>query len=266
MKDSNCVRFLQWCLPYLGFQWKGFRKVRRQVCKRILKRAAELSIGSLDDYRDYLIQNPAEWEELRIRCRVTISRFYRDRAVINALRWEVIPKLVHDFQNDHTVLRIWSCGCASGEEPYTLKLIWTDQEMPESGIDIVATDLDRNLLRRASEGVYPSSSLRELSKLWQRRYFDSYDGMFKIKESLKHSIHWLEQGVLREMPSGPFHLILCRYLVFTYFDLDSQTKTLNRIADLMSPGGILVIGQTENLPRNDQFDPWFESLKIYRRK
>ena len=263
-REEECIKFLQWCLPRMGLRWRGFRKVRRQVCRRISDREAELSITSLSDYRDYLLQNPSECTHLRHCCRVTISRFYRDRAIFNALRWEVLPNLLksHAYLEP---LRVWSCGCASGEEVYTLRLIWEKLAHKECTLDIVATDTDVELLRRAEAGLYSESSLRELPGIWKAHYFEPREGRYRIRDSLRISITWLEQDVLNETPVGPFDLVMCRYLVFTYYDLALQGTILSRIAKLLNPGGALILGQTEELPQSGAFAPWIAPLRIYRR-
>lgn len=93
MRDEACVRFLQWCLPPLRKRWPGFRKVRGQVCKRIDRRLRQLGLAGPDPYRAYLETHPEEWAVLDGLCRVTISRFYRDRDVFDVLGEEVLPTL-----------------------------------------------------------------------------------------------------------------------------------------------------------------------------
>src|SRR5688572_10367475 len=93
MTDAECVDLLQWALPRLGLRWQGFRKVRRQVCRRLSRRIAELGLSEAGSYRAYLESNEQEWDALAALCRVTISRFWRDRAVFEALRDEVLPQL-----------------------------------------------------------------------------------------------------------------------------------------------------------------------------
>ena len=124
MKDDECVRFLQWALPTLGKRWPGFRKVRRQVCRRIAYRLGELGLDNLAEYRRYLQANPAEWDNLDQLCRVTISRFYRDRWVFDRLGGTVLPELAQAaLGRGEKTLRCWSAGCGSVEEPCTLAVI-----------------------------------------------------------------------------------------------------------------------------------------------
>src|SRR5919197_810463 len=127
--DPDCVDFLRWALPRIGLRWEGFRKVRRQVCRRVGRRIAELGLGDLDAYRAYLREHPDEWAKLERLTPITISRFYRDRAVFEALEHAVIPALGEEP-------RIWSAGCASGEEAYTLALICDGQ--------VLASDIGPN--------------------------------------------------------------------------------------------------------------------------
>ena len=115
MRDSECVTFLQWALPRMGYRWPGFRKVRRQVCKRIQRRIQELDLADLEAYRRHLASDPQEWSELDALCRVTITRFYRDRAVRDHVRERVLPGLAAvTIDRGDGIVRAWSAGCASG--------------------------------------------------------------------------------------------------------------------------------------------------------
>jgi chemotaxis protein methyltransferase CheR len=219
-------------------------------------------------YRDYLKAHPDEWNHLAGLCRITISRFYRDRAVFNALRWKVLPELASSRREEQRLeLRCWCCGCASGEEVYTLKMLWSlcEVDFPNLEFEITATDIDSHLLTRARQGVYPGSSLRELPLKWRSEFFKEETGAFRIKGSLTDRIHWLEQDVLSEMPEGTFDLVLCRNLVFTYFEPILQHKVLRRFETVTQPGAALVIGQMESLPSIQGFHPWLDPLRIYRR-
>ena len=125
MNDTHCIAFLQWALPRLGMRWAGFRKVRRQVCNRARRRARELGLSDLTAYRAYLETHPEEWAVLDQLTPITISRFYRDRGVFEHLAREVLPTLAaRAINRGSDSLEIWSAGCASGEEPYTLAILW----------------------------------------------------------------------------------------------------------------------------------------------
>lgn len=268
MNDTDCVAFLQWALPRLELRWAGFRRVRGQVCKRITRRIQALGLSSTDAYRAYLSEHATEWNALDALCTIPISRFYRDRAVFDALGEQVLPALA-DRATARTpaVIRCWSAGCASGEEPYTLRLLW-DQRVrsryPQVSLAIVATDVDKHLLERARSGCYARSSLRELPPDWVDRAFDCVGGVYCLREQWKAGVEWCRQDIRQEQPAGMFDLVLCRNLVFTYFSGPLQRAMLARIVEHMRAEGFLVLGRHESLPSDTCLLPWAAALGIYR--
>jgi chemotaxis protein methyltransferase CheR len=252
MRDAECAAFLQWCLPRLRMRWPGFRRVRSQVCKRIARRIGELRLTGFEDYRRLLEQQPAEWSRLDGMCRVTISRFYRDRAVFDLIRDPLLPSLaVAARGRPDRVLRAWSCGCASGEEPYTLAMMWSfdsRQRAPEVTFELVATDADPHLLERARRGVFPAASLRDLPAEWRQAAFRPTPDGQELDPSLRSMVGWLCQDCRETAPAGPFDLVLCRNLAFTYYESSLQLEVARRLAAVLRPGGALVLGAHERLP------------------
>ena len=242
MTDKDCVLFLQWALPRLGLRWEGFRKPRRQVCRRIRARVDELDLAGFEAYRGYLEARHDEWAILEQLCRVTISRFYRDRGVWNVLRAELDPGSV------------WSAGCGSGEEAYTAALAWPAAK-------VLATDADPALLERARRGCYAQSSLKELPGELRASAFDG--GC--IHEDVKGRVTFLRHDVREEPPAASFDVVLCRNLVFTYFAEELQLEVGRRVAGTLTEGGALVVGAHEALPDGvDELEPWLPSA--YRRR
>jgi chemotaxis protein methyltransferase CheR len=252
MNDSECVQFLQSVLPRLHMRWPGFRKVRKHVCKRIGRRMRELDLADTAAYADYLAAHPEEWQRLDGLCRISISRFYRDRGVFDALRDTVLPDLADAARRrGDDAIRIWSAGCASGEEPYTLLLLWTlsvAQQFPDVTLRITATDADERLLDRAARGVYPRGCLKELPTAWIAKAFEENRDGFHIRSEIRDGVSFERQDIRDQAPDGPFDLILCRYLAFTYFDVALQRSMLERLIARLRTGGYLVIGKQEALP------------------
>src|SRR5215210_7494288 len=124
MREDECAAFLQWALPQLRLRWAGFRKVRRQVCKRLRRRILELRLETLEQYRGQLEADPHEWAVLGDLCRITISRLYRDKRVFDFLGGVILPELAKTAFLQFRPIRCWCVGCASGEEVYTLKILW----------------------------------------------------------------------------------------------------------------------------------------------
>jgi chemotaxis protein methyltransferase CheR len=271
MKDTECIQFLQWALPQLKMHWPGFRKVRGQVCKRIGRRMRELSIQDAAAYRIFLDQHSEEWDVLDNLCRVTISRFYRDKGVFDDLKNKVIPELVRALtRNGEKTLRCWCAGASSGEEPYTVALIWNLEKKethPEIEIQITATEIDQTMLSRAESACYPSSSIKELAIEWQRKAFIKDGDLFCLVPEYRKLVSFVRQDIRKENPPGLFSIIFCRNLVFTYLNRDQQGIILNRIKNSLKPGGVLVIGAHESLPEPiNGFIPWDPGKKIFKKK
>lgn len=274
MKDTECVRFLQWALPKLRLRWPGFRKVRKQVCKRLARRMRELNLAELAAYAAHLDAHPEEWAVLDGLCHITISRFYRDRAVFDYLDEKILPVLIKT--RGANVLRCWSAGCASGEEVYTLLLLWTVRHAaraPGADLRVVATDVDEPVLERARKGCYSGGSLRELPADLLAQGFERLPvrrtclraarkqaqtgagRLYCVKPALRDKALFQRQDLRTAMPEGPFDLILCRNAAFTYFDEALQREVLQRLRERLVSGGILALGRHEALPAGAQ--GWF---------
>lgn len=270
MEDNACVAFLQWALPRLNLRWSGFRKVRRQVCRRIDRRIAELGLPDIDSYKKYLTVTGGEWAVLDHFCRITISRFYRDRLIFDYLGTEVLPLLSErSLQRDDRVIRAWSGGCASGEEPYTLALIYhflIREQFPDVHVEISATDIDPAVLERAQNGCYNESSLRDLPAHWRQEAFVYQHGMYSLKPFVKTYVRFSILDIREQAPAGTFDLIFCRNLAFTYFNVEIQRSVLARLFRKLADRGVLVIGLHENLPDNDLgLIRWLEHMPIYEK-
>jgi chemotaxis protein methyltransferase CheR len=246
------IEFLQAALPRLGLRWPGFRKVRGQVIKRLKRRLRVLHLQDLVGYAAYLDTHPAEWGVLDAICRISVSRFYRDKGVFTTLRETVLPELAEQVRASETpVLRCWSAGCASGEEAYTLHLLWRlclAGPFPDIELEIMATDVDPHLLERARQGRYPWGSLKDLPRCWLEVGFDRCGTDYVVRDTFRERIGFAAQDIRYDLPAGPFHLVMCRNLVFTYFAEPVQRVILTRIATRLAPGGILLVGRHEALP------------------
>ena len=269
MNDDKCVRFLQGALPRLRMRWSGFRRVRGQVRKRLERRFHDLGLADVSEYESYLQAHPEEWPQLDGLCRITISRFYRDRDVGDHIRDRLLPRLCDRArERGADVLRCWSVGCGSGEEPYTVSLIWhleVSARFPELAVVILGTDADTVMLDRAETAVYKASSLKDLPGAIRRAGFDPHDDEFQLRAEYQQEVEFRRLDVRQEQPDGPFDLVLCRNLVFTYFDEELQRELLSRIADRLVAGGALVIGIHERLPSSTTgFTAEQPELGVYR--
>jgi chemotaxis protein methyltransferase CheR len=251
VSDEDCTAFLQWALPRIELHWPGFRKVRRQVCKRLRARMRDLGVDNYSAYRARLEADPSEWRIFDECCHITISRFFRDRGIFDAVRRIVLPDIAARARREGRAAEVWSAGCASGEEPYTVKILW-DIEIadacPGVALSIVATDVDDAMLARAHEGCFELTSLHELQQSLIEQGFDWVGARYCVKPEHRAGIEFLDQDLRTEMPSRHFDLILCRYVAFTYFTEPLQRKVLAGMLERLRPQGYLVIGTHEHLP------------------
>ena len=264
MRDNDCVKFLRWALPRLEYRWRGFRRPRRQVCRRISRRLRELGLADLGAYRERLRKAPAEWDRLALLCRVTISRFFRDPELFRALSDEVLPALAAaPAGGSRADLSVWCAGCGAGEEPYSLAVIGRlAPSLRGVRLRITGTDVDLRQLGRAVRAVYPESSLRDVPPSWRRAVFAPVgEGQWRLDPACRLGVDLVRQDLRHAAPRGPFDLVLCRNLAFTYFAGPLQRRVLRRIRRRLRPGGGLVVGGHEGLPEPFAgFEPWRRSV------
>jgi chemotaxis protein methyltransferase CheR len=275
MRDVELVEFLQWVLPRLRLRWPGYRKVRRQVGKRIGRRLGQLGLTNLDAYRARLATDRGEWRRLDALCRITISRFYRNRGVWDALRARALPDLAREAgRRGDRHLRIWSAGCASGEEPYTLALAWHLElapVFPDLELRLLASDADAALLARAQRAVYPESSLKELPAEWRDAAFravnheptETHDTAAAagpvadsaLADTWRRGVYFARHDVRGPAPVRRCDLIVCRNLPFTYFDRSLQRSVAAELVAALAPGGLLLVAPHETVPAETGLTP-----------
>jgi chemotaxis protein methyltransferase CheR len=243
---------------------------------RPLARRLGVDFGQYDRKRiefvrlDWLQTNPEERAYLEAMFRIPIPRFYRDRDVFEAITTTVLPTLSESaVRAGIGSIGCWSAGCASGEEPYTLLLIWhflLARNWPDLDLRIVATDVDDVMISRARVGCYTSSSVKDLPPIWIARAFEQADGLFCRGSSFRDRVDFRLQDITRAVPDEVFEVVLCRNLAFTYFDEKHQRLALATILDHLGRGGFLVIGKHETLPPgSDRLVQMTPRLPIYKR-
>lgn len=263
MADDPFSTFLAWALPQLGKRWDGYHDVQGQVKSRLTDRLQELGFRSLERYRNYLHTHPAEWARLDAMCRVTVSRFYRDPEAFEALQTDVLPRLASEHGSlGAPFLHTWSIGAASGEEPYTLRILWRHtlrDRFDGLPLHVTATEVQPHMLRRAGRAYYSEGSLRNLPDDWITRAFvfdkhrdhGPHPEPYGLHPLYRRRVTWHPEDVRASRPAGPFSLIFCRNVVFTYFQRCLQRRILGEILSRLRSGGVLVLGADETPPSGD---------------
>jgi chemotaxis protein methyltransferase CheR len=239
------------------------------VCRRLKQRLRELGVDGFAAYRARLEADPSEWRILDQACRITISRFFRDRGVFEVVRRQVLPDIAARALSEGRGVRAWSAGCASGEEPYTLKILW-DLEVapafPDLPLRVVASDVDPLMLERARHGCFETSSLRELPPHLVEQAFEGPGASACLRPEHRQGVAFVAQDLRTQAPDGPFDLILCRYLAFTYFAEPLQRRVLAALLARLRPGGWLVIGTHERLPEATGLTPLADAPQVFRKR
>ncbi len=265
-RDAEGRAFLAWALPRLGLRWDGFRGVHGQVVKRVLRRARALELPDLTAYRALLERDSSEWRRLDGLCRITISRFWREGGVFELLRAEVFPALATGAgMRGDEVVRVLCLGAAGGEEPYSLRIAWDHQAARPVELSIVALEADAEQIARARAGLYDAGALAELPPAYRREAFDQEGERFRVRDAVRRDVELVQADVRDPWPPGPFDLVTCRNLAFTYFDAALQDETLGRIERSLHPGGALVIGRQERLPPGSSLVELAAGSNVFRK-
>ncbi|QRM36097.1 protein-glutamate O-methyltransferase CheR [Microvirga sp. VF16] len=217
--EADCAAFLQWALPQLRLRWAGFRRVHHQVCKRLRWRLRELTLETLDHYRHRLETDPHEWTVLDDLCHVTISRFYRDRQVFDVLGRLILPELAERAFMHARPIRGWCAGCASGEEAFTLKILWDLDVRPGAKpvkLEVIGTDADDAVLRRALNGCFSFGSLKDAPVHWVDAAFERRQQLYCIRPAYREGVAFERHDIRSELPAGIFDLVFCRNIVFLF--------------------------------------------------
>jgi len=251
-------------LDHLDRPWSGYRKIRKGVKKRLRQHMTALGCTTIQYYLqeiDHDLETRAECER---RLTVTISRFFRDKYLWDQLHERILPALAKRFPQSLTA---WSAGCANGEEPYTLSMVWEElasRISPLPIMKILGTDSSTSCLQRAREGLYPISSLKEVPGILKHRWFQKARSarQWRISNKLQERIFWQAHQLLDEPPQGVFHLILLRNNLLTYYQGSRMEKAFEQIMAVLADGGILILGSHEQPPavnkrlERDSYCPW----------
>ena len=236
------------------------------VKARLAKRIRELDLHSFDDYFDY-VHADASGVELTVmldRLSTNLTYFFRE-----AQHFALIPKLVGENAATKK-MRVWSAGCSSGEEPYSLA-ICLSEAIGGGGYDVkvLATDISTRVLATARKGVYHSERLREVPGGLVGRHFTMIqarpDRVYRVNDELRSQVAFARLNLMENWPmTGPFDAIFCRN-VMIYFDKSTQARLVERFERLLRPGGMLFVGHSESLAGVSHTLGYVQPA-VYRRK
>ncbi|MFN3954099.1 MAG: CheR family methyltransferase [Pararhodobacter sp.] len=244
---------------------------RGLVVSRLARRLRELNMADFSGYCR-LLQSPqgeAEREHLISALTTNVTRFFREDHHFRALERDILPGLIERARKRGRV-RIWSAGCSSGEEPYSIAMELLDQcpDAADLDIRILATDIDPKVIATGQAGIYSEAGLEGVSKARRTRYFSAAPGRpghFKVADGLRALISFAPLNLIARWPMrGPFDAVFCRNVVI-YFDNATQEVLWQRFASIMAPGSHLFIGHSERLGRAAEEQFVTAGITQYRR-
>ncbi|MBY0401176.1 protein-glutamate O-methyltransferase CheR [Myxococcota bacterium] len=221
--------------------------------RRIARRIAETDSGSFASYLHQLRRGAGAEEELASlidRLTTHETYFFRDRSPLEALVREIVPELRLRAEGASRPVQIWSAGCATGEEPYSVVMLGLEAGLvPGRDFQVVASDISRTVLARARTGLYRDVSFRDADELLWARYFSRKDGVSKISDEVRRHVDFMHLNLVDEAKLallGTMDVILCRNVII-YFDLATRRRVMKSFHDKLRPGGCLLLGHSESL-------------------
>ena len=240
------------------------------IHRRIERRMAVQQISAIEDYVKFLQETPPEVEALFRDLLIGVTNFFRDPEAFSVLETRVIPKLFVDKRGD-AVIRVWSTGCSTGEEAYSLAILLQErmevlrQSFP---VQIFATDIDSQAIAVARAGIYPASIAADISPERLARFFVAEPGgqSYRIHKGLRDMLVFSEQDLIKDPPFSKLDLISCRNLLI-YLGADLQKKLIPLFHYALNPGATLFLGTSEGIGSfDDLFNPLDRKAKLYQRK
>jgi len=237
------------------------------IQRRLQGRMNATARPTLADYAVYLESNPEEYARLINSFLIKVTDFFRDPKLFEYLRERVLPELIAEARHERRELRIWSAGCSTGEEAYSLAICVAEAigDEPWPDVRIFATDIDRQAVAFARRGVYPPSALKTLPAGFRERHFVAADGGYQVAKRLRALMVFGEHDLGERAPFPRIDLLLCRN-VLIYFTTPMQQVALETFAFSLRPGGRLALGASEtvmSLP--EPFKEEDAHLRVYSR-
>lgn len=238
----------------IGHDFSGYK--RSTLVRRVERRMHVLNIGTGSAYLKRIRSDAAECEALFRDLLINVTRFFRDPEMFEALRTKVIEPLLRDRETDEDI-RVWVPGCSSGEEAYTIAMLFAEaaREMNRANpVQIFATDIDEQMLQIARDGSYPASALADIPPALRERWTTPHAERFSISGQIRDLIRFSNHSLVKDPPFSRIDLVSCRNLLI-YFDDRLQQSVMPILHYALKPGGYLFLGPSESIGRFDHLFP-----------
>jgi two-component system CheB/CheR fusion protein len=264
--DNTLEDLLAFIRDARGFDFTGYK--RSSLARRIRKRMQEAGSADYVDYRDRLESNTEEFGHLFNTILINVTGFFRDSETWTFLQGEVMPELLADIKREREI-RVWSAGCASGEETYSLAIAFSEAlgvEETAKRVKIYGTDVDDEALRDARIGLYSAKALEALSADLRDKYFEQNGTQFSFRPDLRRRVIFGRHDITRDAPISRLDLLVCRNTLM-YFNVETQSQVIDRFHFALRERGYLFLGKAEMLLSDgERFEVVSMRQRIFRRR
>lgn len=237
------------------------------IKRRIAVRMRSLQLPKYGEYYDYLQNHKAEYDILLDKLTINVTQFFRDPEIFVELENTVLPGIMRNLNGP---LRVWSAGCSTGEEPYSIA-ISIEETAEKLGIlnydfEVYATDLDIIAIQRASEGIYEGRTLDNIAPQRRAKYFSTDGKNYKVKESVRRQVKIIKWNLMDPYKKNFFDIVFCRNVII-YFTRELQKTVLGHYYDSLKENGVLFLGKTETMLQDyrDRFNCINIKERIFRK-
>jgi chemotaxis protein methyltransferase CheR len=267
--NAGLVRLLSAIRDETGFDFTRYK--RGTLLRRISSRMRVCKAPTFDAYLSVMHGDPSEIKQLVSAMFINVTEFFRNPESFETIDKIVIPRVIHaKREHMHKRIKVWSCACSSGDEPYSLAMLFLEKLGNARGkfsISVHGTDIDADALKDARSMRYSREKLKALSGDLLQRYFEEQsDGTYILAPTVRAMVHFKTLDLIRDAPIMHCDIILCRNLLI-YFNKALQEEILLKLYNSLMPGGFLVLGMVESLVGTaiNHFEIVDNKRRIYRR-
>ena len=255
-RDPAFEELLAFIRDERSFDFTGYK--RPSLMRRISKRMQETGVPSYSDYRAYLQKHPGEFIELFNTILINVTAFFRDEVAWDYLRNEVAPRILEHHDGTAGQIRLWSTGCATGEEAFSLAMVFAEElgeDAFKAPVKIYATDIDDDALAQGRHAEFTTKDMEPVPPDLRERYFEERDGHFVFRSDLRRTVIFGRHDLIQDPPISRISLLLSRNTLM-YFDSETQRRILASFHFSLRDGGYLFLGKSEALAaRSELFTP-----------
>src|SRR3954454_11362091 len=243
-EDASFEALLEFLKRTRGVDFTGYK--RSSLERRFRRRMDAVGAGSYGDYLDHLEVNPQEFDLLFETLLINVTEFFRDAPAWEHLRDEVLPRLLAEKPAEESI-RVWSAGCASGQEAYTCAMVFAELlglDAYRERVKIYATDIDEDALAQARLAVYTAKEMESVPAELREKYFDRADQRLGFRKGLRRTVIFGRNTLVQDAPISRLDLLVCRNTLM-YFNAETQARVLRQFHFALLDSGALMLGRSE---------------------